>query len=66
MPDPHTMTVLQFATSILDKFTIDPDTPIRLDGGETIEAWQFLTEKILDAIDELETRLSKPRRNDDD
>lgn len=59
MPDPHTMTVLEFATSILDKFTIDPDTPVRVAGGATIEAWLFLTEKILDAVDELEILLEE-------
>jgi hypothetical protein len=59
MPDPHTMTVLQFATSILDRFTIDPDQLLTVPGGETIEAWRFLTEKILDAVDEVESLLEK-------
>jgi len=53
-PDPHTMTVLQFATSILEQFTIDPDTLLKAEGREPIEAWRFLTEKILDAVDDLE------------
>jgi hypothetical protein len=48
------MTVLEFATSICEKFTIDPDTLLKAEGREPIEAWRFLTEKILDAVDELE------------
>lgn len=59
MPDPHTMTVLQFATAILDKFSWDPDTLVRVGGGEPIEAWRFLAEKILDAVDELEIILEE-------
>lgn len=57
--DPHTMTVLEFATSILDRFTIDPDTLLKVEDGEPMLAWEFLTGKILDAVDELELLLEK-------
>ena len=62
MSDPHTMTVVQFATSVLEQIGIDPDSTITVPGGDPInpvEAWLFLTEKIMDAADEVVALLEK-------
>jgi len=58
-PDPNATTVLQFATSILNTLSWDPDALVRVNGGDPMEAWVFLTEKILAAVDELEILLEK-------